>query len=420
MSVVIRAENISKRYRLGVINRRMLYQDLQSGWARLRGKEDPNRPVSHNGARVEGDDTFWALRDVNFDITSGEVIGIIGRNGAGKSTLLKVLSEITAPTSGAVKLKGRVASLLEVGTGFHPELTGRENVFLNGTILGMTKAEVRSRFDEIVAFSEIEKFIDTPVKRYSSGMYVRLAFAVAAHLRPEILIVDEVLAVGDAAFQKRCMGKMEQVADNEGRTVIFVSHNMQAVSTLTHRCLLMNDGRVTFDGPTDQAIGQYLREGAVEEHVYVSPPDGEEPRIVRAEVVTSEPAYIQSTGKTMEVRFKVHVPRAMRDAAISFQVMNAYEQPVMHLWVFDSGLPLCQETGTVELVCKVPKLRLYMGKYTLTLHFVAGSRRLQMVERVCAFEVVLYGQSREIDWQPGACAYLEEATWSAAERTTSC
>jgi lipopolysaccharide transport system ATP-binding protein len=229
-NIVIKIENLSKQYRLGTINHGTLHRDLQSWWARLRGKEDPNSLIYSQQPLNTSitDDRFWALKDISFDVKEGEVLGIIGLNGAGKSTILKIISRITTPTRGTVKIKGRVASLLEVGTGFHPELTGRENIFLNGAILGMTKSEIRSKFDEIVDFAGIEKFIDTPVKRYSSGMYVRLAFAVAAHLEPEILVVDEVLAVGDSQFQKKCLGKMKDVS-KEGRTVIFVSHNMGAV-----------------------------------------------------------------------------------------------------------------------------------------------------------------------------------------------
>ena len=232
MSTVISVDSVSKAYRLGQIGGGTLKEDVARWWAKLRGKPDPFLKIGQeHHARLEGEQ-FWALDDVSFDVKEGEVLGIIGRNGAGKSTLLKILSRVTMPTSGEIKIKGRIASLLEVGTGFHPELTGRENVFLNGAILGMTKAEIRKKFDEIVAFSEIEEFIDTPVKRYSSGMYVRLAFAVAAHLDPEILICDEVLAVGDAEFQKKCLGKMQAVGRG-GRTVLFVSHSMAAVSSLS-------------------------------------------------------------------------------------------------------------------------------------------------------------------------------------------
>ncbi|MCC6545485.1 MAG: ABC transporter ATP-binding protein [Nitrospirae bacterium] len=258
--IVISVENLTKEYRLGIINHGTLYQDVQSWWARLRGKEDPNSLISaqHSINNSDGDAHFLALKDVSFEVKQGEVLGIIGRNGAGKSTLLKILSKVTAPTSGIIRIKGRVASLLEVGTGFHPELTGRENIFLNGAILGMTKTEIQEKFDEIVAFAEIEKFIDTPVKRYSSGMYVRLAFAVAAHLEPEILIVDEVLAVGDAQFQKKCIGKMGDVAKG-GRTVLFVSHNMAAVENLCNYGIVLEKGGIVFKGEVSGAINSYLK-----------------------------------------------------------------------------------------------------------------------------------------------------------------
>jgi lipopolysaccharide transport system ATP-binding protein len=261
MSAAIKVENLSKRYRLGVINRDMLYKDWQSRWAKWRGKPDPNAPIGTvHASRIEHGDEFWALRNIDLEVEEGEMLGIIGRNGAGKSTLLKILSQITAPTEGSIKIKGRIASLLEVGTGFHPELTGRENVFLNGAILGMSRREVRAKFDEIVDFAEIEEFIDTPVKRYSSGMYVRLAFAVAAHLEPEILIVDEVLAVGDAGFQQKCIGKMGEV-NRQGRTVIFVSHNMAILSSLCSSGVLLNGGQVSKSKcPIENAIEEYIAE----------------------------------------------------------------------------------------------------------------------------------------------------------------
>lgn len=271
MQPVIRVENLSKEYRLGTVSHGTLSRDLQSWWARVRGKEDPNSLLGHNSlagnthhlsikSHHDENPHFLALNDVSFDVQQGDVVGIIGRNGAGKSTLLKILSQVTAPSAGTVKIKGRVASLLEVGTGFHPELTGRENVFLNGAILGMNKVEIQRKFDEILAFSEIEKFIDTPVKRYSSGMYVRLAFAVSAHLEPEILIVDEVLAVGDALFQKKCLGKMQEIG-KEGRTVLFVSHNLTAVSNLCRRGILLANGTVVAQGPIDGIVTKYLQSG---------------------------------------------------------------------------------------------------------------------------------------------------------------
>ena len=260
----INVENLWKEYRLGAISHRRLTKDLQSWWARVWGRDDPNAPLDLSSPPAPGssrdDERFWALRDVSFEAREGEVIGIIGRNGAGKSTLLKILSRVTTPTRGQITVTGRIASLLEVGTGFHPELTGRENIFLNGAILGMSKEEIRRKFDEIVAFAEVERFIDTPVKRYSSGMYVRLAFGVAAHLEPEILIVDEVLAVGDAQFQKKCLGKMHDVG-KEGRTVLFVSHNMPAIQSLCSRALLIQGGSVSSDGDVAEVVNGYLSQG---------------------------------------------------------------------------------------------------------------------------------------------------------------
>jgi lipopolysaccharide transport system ATP-binding protein len=258
MSTVIDVENLYKQYRLGQVSTGSIAHDLNRWWHTVRGKEDPYEKITGVNNREENasNDYVWALQEINFSVKQGEVLGIIGRNGAGKSTLLKILSKVTSPTKGNIKVKGRIASLLEVGTGFHPELTGRENIFLNGAILGMTKSEIRSKFDEIVAFSGVEKYIDTPVKRYSSGMYVRLAFAVAAHLEPEILIVDEVLAVGDAEFQKKCLGKMKDVS-GEGRTVLFVSHNMDAISALCKSSLILNQGRVLENDETAFILDKY-------------------------------------------------------------------------------------------------------------------------------------------------------------------
>ena len=270
MSVAINIDNLSKRYKLGLTHAGSVRELVNGIGSRLLGRKPKSAKITaEDPSRVDSDGMFWALKDVSFEIPTGEAVGIIGRNGAGKSTLLKVLSRITQPTAGRIELFGRVASLLEVGTGFHPELTGRENVFLNGTILGMTKADIRQRFDRIVQFAGIEKFIDTPVKRYSSGMTVRLGFAVAAHLDPEILVVDEVLAVGDIEFQQRCLGKMDEVA-NSGRTVLFVSHNMATVRQLTTRSVVMHQGKVAFFGPTDEAIDLYTsfnREAAAEKRI---------------------------------------------------------------------------------------------------------------------------------------------------------
>ncbi|MGN6267197.1 MAG: ABC transporter ATP-binding protein [Ginsengibacter sp.] len=260
MTTVIKVENLSKQYRLGNVGTGSIAHDVNRAWHRLRGKEDPYLKIGEENDRSKrgSSDYVWALRDINFDVKQGEVLGIIGRNGAGKSTLLKILSRTTSPTTGSIKIKGRVASLLEVGTGFHPELTGRENIFLNGAILGMTKKEIKSKFDEIVDFAGVERYIDTPVKRYSSGMYVRLAFGVAAHLEPEILIVDEVLAVGDAEFQKKALGKMKDVSGKEGRTVLFVSHNMGAISTLCDKVMVLQNGKLSFNGATKNGLEYYF------------------------------------------------------------------------------------------------------------------------------------------------------------------
>ena len=310
---IIEARGIGKRYRLGARGSYRTLRDtiVQTATAPARWIKGDKRP----------DESFWALRDVAFDIAPGEAVGIIGRNGAGKSTLLKILSRITEPSVGEMRLRGRVAALLEVGTGFHPELTGRENVFLNGNIMGMTRAEIRASFDEIVAFAEVERFLDTPVKRYSSGMYVRLAFAVAAHLRPEILVVDEVLAVGDAAFQKKCLGKMQDVATG-GRTVLFVSHNMAAITRLCTRGILLRDGRIVADGPVDRVAAEYVGGAAGESPIEIDYrhgarlPGNEHARLLAARVVSDgmrsavvdirRPVRIEIDYEVLQSRYPLH------------------------------------------------------------------------------------------------------------------
>lgn len=269
MSNILEVHNVSKQYRLGTVGTGTLSHDLNRWFHKIRGKEDPYLKIgSANDRSAKADsDYVWALQDISFNVKEGEVLGIIGKNGAGKSTLLKILSRVTGPTTGSIKAYGRIASLLEVGTGFHPELTGRENIYLNGAILGMSKAEIRSKFDEIVDFSGCERYIDTPVKRYSSGMYVRLAFAVAAHLEPEILIVDEVLAVGDAEFQKKALGKMKSVSQGEGRTILFVSHNMTAVKSICKNGIILEHGNVKEIGSIDPIVSSYLKaDNAIANH----------------------------------------------------------------------------------------------------------------------------------------------------------
>ncbi|MFD1014624.1 ABC transporter ATP-binding protein [Winogradskyella rapida] len=260
MSVILKAENISKQYRLGLVGTGTISHDLNRWWYRVRGKDDPYLKVGAvNDRSTKSDSKYvWALKDINFEVQQGEVLGIIGKNGAGKSTLLKILSRVTGPTTGEIKTRGRIASLLEVGTGFHPELTGKENIYLNGAILGMSKAEIQAKEAEIIDFSGCARYVDTPVKRYSSGMRVRLAFAVAAFLEPDILVIDEVLAVGDAEFQKKAIGKMQDISKGDGRTVLFVSHNMAAVKSLCTRAIVLENGCTVFEGGTDEAVNYYL------------------------------------------------------------------------------------------------------------------------------------------------------------------
>lgn len=289
-SNIIEIKGVSKEYRLGAIGGGTLKGDLQSLAARLRGKEDPNARIGQDV--YAANQRFLALDDVSISVKKGERVGIIGHNGAGKSTLLKLLSRVTAPTRGTISYNGRIASMLEIGTGFHPELTGRENIYLNGAILGMTKAEIAKKFDDIVAFAEMEKFVDTPVKRYSSGMYVKLAFAVAAHLDADILVMDEVLAVGDMKFQQKCLGKMDDVSKSEGKTVLYVSHNMNTIRQLCTRCIVLDHGKVIFDGDVEEAIGIYINCGS-----------GLKPDVDLSEVKRAD--YLDQTLKCKMLRAKI-------------------------------------------------------------------------------------------------------------------
>ena len=373
--VVIRTEELSKHYRLGAIGARTLSADVNRRWAKLRGKPDPLLKIDHPAENNGGSSNdVWALKDVSFDVERGEVLGIIGRNGAGKSTLLKILSRVTAPTSGAVRVKGRIASLLEVGTGFHPELTGRENIFLNGAILGMTKFEIRKKFDEIVAFAEIEKFIDTPVKRYSSGMYVRLAFAVAAHLDPEILIVDEVLAVGDAAFQKKCIGKMGEVAKG-GRTVLFVSHNMGVVSSLTNKCVYLENGEISAVGDSTRIVEMYLKRScAVNENrvndleFYRRDRNNDSPvRIVALGIKESgtEPGQVPDLdlGAAFTIAVELEAMKPVRGAFLDFLLKTSHGERVTILLSWDQGYALSLEPGRHQVTARVEGLPLAPGEY---------------------------------------------------------
>lgn len=328
MSSIIQVSGLSKKYIISH-ERNERYVALRDVIS-TRAKKIFSFPASLKSAGSVTKEEFWALKDISFDIEKGERVGIIGRNGAGKSTLLKILSRITEPSAGSIRIKGRVASLLEVGTGFHPELSGRENIFLNGAILGMSRAEIRKKFDEIVAFAEIERFLDTPVKRYSSGMYIRLAFAVAAHLEPEILIIDEVLAVGDAQFQKKCLGKMEDVSTNEGRTVLFVSHNMGVVSQLCSRGILLSHGEIKLTADIKKVIDRYLRSEDVKNDYKVADPGGKKNYISSIEITdtTGEPCSDFNFDSHMLMKFRFNISEKMMGLQVGIGLEDKFNTRV--------------------------------------------------------------------------------------------
>jgi len=421
--IALRVQGLGKRYRLGQREpyralrdslTEMLYAPLRALRPARRQLEAPRVP------RSQPSGTFWALQDVSFEVKRGEVVGVIGRNGAGKSTLLKILARITDPTTGTAEIHGRVGSLLEVGTGFHPELTGRENIYLNGAILGMKKAEIERNFDEIVAFAEIERFLDTPVKFYSSGMYVGLAFGVAAHLEPEILIVDEVLAVGDAGFQRKCLAKMGDVA-TEGRTILFVSHNMQAVSQLTSRCIVLANGKRAFDGPTSDGISKYLaseQDGPGNAPHFYASSVAQPNHVAAAHVHTSHADGVHRWGAPITLEFVLHVAEPQDGLCFSFQIVNEVQQPVCYFWHFDSAAPYRRRRGRFRLRCHVPKFRLYMGTYTVTtwLSDRRSDTQQESLVGICRFEVTMQGIHREeYDWVRGVCVYLEDGSWQPIE-----
>ena len=414
---ILKAENISKQYRLGNVGTGTLSHDLNRFWHRVRGKEDPYLKVGAVNDRSSKDKSeyVWALRDINFEVQQGEVLGIIGKNGAGKSTLLKILSRVTSPTTGVIKTKGRIASLLEVGTGFHPELTGRENVFLNGAILGMTKTEINSKLDEIIEFSGCELYIDTPVKRYSSGMKVRLAFAVAAHLEPDILVVDEVLAVGDAEFQKKAIGKMQDISKGEGRTVLFVSHDMNAISILTNRVIVLKNGQVDFEGSTDEGIKEYLK-GDDKSLRYKYEGEYNKPKVIGVEIETSLPNNIHEFGKPIKFIFLIDLPIDTRHLALSFQIIDEFDVPITHSWIFDADKAIERDKGKYKFVGFYQNPKLYMGNYSLLVH-LSDSRtkeKYDFLDSVCRFKIQMMKNVRtEYHWQKNTCKYIEEVRWES-------
>lgn len=401
MSTVIKVENLSKRYLLGhqQQDKYLTLRDSMAQAARNVGKRLLHPFRASSGQPMVGGDNveeFWALKGVSFEIKQGDRVGIIGRNGAGKSTLLKILSRITEPTSGRVGIKGRVASLLEVGTGFHPELTGRENIFLNGAVLGMSKAEIKKKFDEIVAFAEVEKFLDTPVKRYSSGMYVRLAFAVAAHLEPEVLIVDEVLAVGDAQFQKKCLGKMEAVG-REGRTVLFVSHNMEAVRKICNKGVLLNSGQVLLSGSAGEALQKYMMTGyAAKSEFHIRQPQNQDApgkaTCVFVEDCNGNQVNELPVGRPWQIRLEFSVNRKIDHFIVAIGFMTELNSPFRT--VFSD--PVDIEPGDYSAVFREDTVMMAAGMYPITVGLSTHERSFHYVENAGLLRIAEVGDGVEL------------------------
>ena len=409
----ITIDNLSKAYHLGE-------QEAKAesfGEAVVGLLKAPLRRLQKLGERETGEDSFWALRDVSFDVNRGEVFGLVGRNGAGKSTLLKILSRIVEPTSGRAVLRGRVASLLEVGTGFHRELSGRENIYLNGAILGMKKAEIDRKFDEIVAFSEIEQFLDTPVKHYSSGMYVRLAFAVAAHLEPEILIVDEVLAVGDAEFQKKCLGKMQEVASGNGRTVLFVSHNMGAVRRLCQSAVYLRNGRAVRIGTADEIVEEYLNSGATQaqDHELLHRPrlsHGYTPILsaFRCQPTDGREHIVPGGSAVLEVEYQT--PDTVRNATVNIFIDTERSDRVIGFNTRWERGPIALQPGKNVVRCHIDDFNLAPGRYTVDLMVLSNDKIYDHVEKAGLIEVKHsdYFGTGEMP-SPGQTRVLKRSRW---------
>lgn len=376
MKPALKIEGVSKQYRLGHVGVSSLRDDLLRLWAGIQRSPNPflSRGEANDRTQKSEDAYVWALKDIDFSLNPGEVLGVIGKNGAGKSTLLKILSRITAPTTGKIEVNGRMASLLEVGTGFHPELTGRENIYLNGAILGMRKAEIKSKFDEIVDFSGVERYIDTPVKRYSSGMYVRLAFAVAAHLEPEILVVDEVLAVGDADFQKKCLNKMQEVSAKQGRTILFVSHNLSAIATLCDSSLLLGNGRLICAGKTPKVLNEY-RGGDSEKNNESFSYEDQNFKIIGLNVWGIEFGEKQQViQEENEVLIELHVflKKELGRIDVTYHLVAETGESLFSFSTFDGFRPL--KIGLNKVRCKFVKGFLMAGRFSLNLFLVQNGR----------------------------------------------
>jgi lipopolysaccharide transport system ATP-binding protein len=398
MKPILEVHHLTKEFKIGAKQER--YLSLRDALSNPFKKKE------------EGANTFRALDDVNFEVMPGESIGIIGRNGAGKSTLLKILSKITPPSSGKIVCRGRVASLLEVGTGFHPELSGRENIFMNGSILGMRKFEIDKHFDSIVDFSGVEKFLDTPLKRYSSGMQLRLAFAVAAFLEPEILIIDEVLAVGDAEFQKKCLGKMDEVSKS-GRTVLFVSHDLSAVSTLTKKSILLDKGKIKQFDLTPSVIQAYSS-NFTQTNIHYQDAIANQPCVTKVEVATSEGGVLQGNEKPLQINFEVQLPYDLTGMGLSLQIFNHLNQPIIYNWLFDEGIPVKKAAGTYNFSVRYDKIKLYQGNYFVRVHLAETVTKTKFQQfDCCPFEVAMIDQKApEWGWQHNVCQYTETAQWT--------
>ncbi|MBS5979443.1 MAG: ABC transporter ATP-binding protein [Dysgonomonas mossii] len=387
--IAIKFENISKQYRLGLVGTGTIAHDLNRWWHVVRGKDDPYLKIGEvNDRSAKANSKYiWALKDITFDVKQGEVLGIIGKNGAGKSTLLKILSRVTSPSTGSIRAKGRIASLLEVGTGFHPEMTGRENIFMNGSIMGMTKAEIKRKLDEIVDFAGVEKYIDTPVKRYSSGMTVRLGFAIAAHLEPEILVVDEVLAVGDAEFQKKAIGKMQDVSKGDGRTVLFVSHNLDTVKKLCTKAILLKDGTLYKSGNVNTILDAYITEGKNVSEVNFNK-QIEENLIVESAYITNEKNEVANkilTGEKWKVRIKYKVKDGgIRNVVFACGLCTALDIPINTTW----SAPQSQSKGEYEIEFLCDKLFLQRGTYKIVIGISRGNESLFYNDSSLQFDVV--------------------------------
>ena len=389
--IILKAENISKQYRLGQVGTGTLSHDLNRWWHSIRGKEDPYLKIGDTNDRsTKGEsDYVWALQDINFEIAKGEVVGIIGKNGAGKSTLLKILSRVTSPTTGSIKFGGRVASLLEVGTGFNGEMTGRENIYLNGAILGMTKKEITSKLDEIIEFSGCQRYIDTPVKRYSSGMYVRLAFAVAAFLEPEILIVDEVLAVGDAEFQKKAIGKMQDISKGEGRTVLFVSHNMAAVKSLCTRGIVLEHGKVVFEGGIDNTISKYLQREKVDFKLKdIKIRTGNRKVLFQnVKVFGVKESLTPVTGGEMTILFEIINKELLDSKDIRFDMRIEDDFGQRLTWVSSSLKEIENVNNTNQIRLTFLKNPFDKGFYFATIYLEVNNEAADLIENAFSFEI---------------------------------